>query len=137
MRIRYTVRARADLQEIRSYLLPRNPRAAVAVVTAIGTRISWLADFPLMAPETDEPGVRALPLVRYPYRVSTTRLLATKCGSSRSAILEGDLGGKCGKRVLPGGRAQIYRMASAHGLGRKDCAAVYRFLAPSRDEAPV
>ena len=32
---------------------------------------------------------------------------------------------------------QIYRMASAHGLGRKDCAAVYRFLAPSKDEAPV
>ena len=32
---------------------------------------------------------------------------------------------------------QIYRMASAHGLGRKDCASVYRFLAPSKDEAPV
>jgi len=32
---------------------------------------------------------------------------------------------------------QIYRMASAHGLGRKDCAAVYGFLAPSKDEAPV
>ena len=32
---------------------------------------------------------------------------------------------------------QIYRMASAHGLGRKDCASIYRFLAPSQDEAPV
>ena len=32
---------------------------------------------------------------------------------------------------------QIYRMASAHGLGRKDCASVYQFLAPSKDEAPV
>lgn len=32
---------------------------------------------------------------------------------------------------------QIYRMASAHGLGRKDCASIYRFLAPSTDEAPV
>jgi 3-hydroxyisobutyrate dehydrogenase-like beta-hydroxyacid dehydrogenase len=32
---------------------------------------------------------------------------------------------------------QVYRMASAHGLGRKDCASVYRFLAPSPDEAPV
>lgn len=69
MRIRYTVRARADLAEIRSYLLERNPRAAAAVMAAIRQRISWLADFPLMAPETDEPGVRALPLVRYPYRV--------------------------------------------------------------------
>jgi len=69
VRIRYTVRARADLAEIRSYLLERNPRAAAAVMAAIRQRISWLADFPLMAPETDEPGVRALPLVRYPYRV--------------------------------------------------------------------
>ena len=32
---------------------------------------------------------------------------------------------------------QVYRMASAHGLGRKDCASVYQFLAPSRDDAPV
>jgi len=69
VRIRYTVRARADLAEIRSYLLERNPRAAAAVMAAIRQRISWLADFPLMAPETDEPGVRGLPLVRYPYRV--------------------------------------------------------------------
>jgi 3-hydroxyisobutyrate dehydrogenase-like beta-hydroxyacid dehydrogenase len=32
---------------------------------------------------------------------------------------------------------QVYRMAAAHGLGRKDCASVYRFQAPSPDEAPV
>ena len=32
---------------------------------------------------------------------------------------------------------QVYRMASAHGLGRRDCASVYRFLAPSSDDAPV
>jgi len=32
---------------------------------------------------------------------------------------------------------QVYRMASAHGFGRKDFASVYRFLAPSPDEAPV
>ena len=69
MRIRYTLRARADLREIRSYLLERSPRAAVAVLTTIRRRIAWLADFPLMAPATDEPGVRALPVVQYPYRV--------------------------------------------------------------------
>ena len=65
MRIRYTVRARADLAEIRSYLLERNPRAAAAVMAAIRQRISWLADFPLMAPETDEPGVRGLHLISF------------------------------------------------------------------------
>ena len=69
MRIRYTLRARADLRAIRFYLLERNPRVALAVLTTIRRRIAWLADFPLMAPETDEPGVRALPIVRYPYRV--------------------------------------------------------------------
>lgn len=69
MRIRYTIRARADLAEIRSYLVERNPRAAAIVMTAIRRRIAWLADFPLIAPETDEPGVRALPLVRYTCRV--------------------------------------------------------------------
>lgn len=69
MRIRYTLRARADLSEIRAYLLKRNPRVAAAVLTTIRQRIVWLADFPLMAPETDEPGVRALPMVRYPYKV--------------------------------------------------------------------
>jgi toxin ParE1/3/4 len=69
MRIRYTVRARADLAEIRSYLLAPNPRAAAIVITAIRRRIAWLADFPLIAPETDERGVRALPLVQYPYLV--------------------------------------------------------------------
>jgi plasmid stabilization system protein ParE len=69
MRTRYTVRARADLAAIRSYLQEQNPRAAAVVMTAIHTRIGWLADFLLIAPETDEPGVRALPLVRYPYRI--------------------------------------------------------------------
>jgi toxin ParE1/3/4 len=69
MRIRYTVRASADLAAIRSYLQERNPRAAAATMAAIRTRIGWLADFPLIAPETDEPGVRALPVVRYPYRI--------------------------------------------------------------------
>jgi toxin ParE1/3/4 len=91
MRIRYTVRARADLEEIRSYLLRRNPRAAVAVVTAIRHRISWLADFPLMAPETDERGVRELPLVRYPYRVYY-EVVGDEVRILMSDILEGILG---------------------------------------------
>jgi 3-hydroxyisobutyrate dehydrogenase len=32
---------------------------------------------------------------------------------------------------------QIFRLASSHGLGRKDCTAVYTFLRPSSDQAPV
>ena len=32
---------------------------------------------------------------------------------------------------------QLYRMASSHGLGREDFSAVYKFLRPSCDDAPV
>ena len=32
---------------------------------------------------------------------------------------------------------QLYRMASAHGWGRKDFSSVYQFLKPSGDDAPV
>ena len=32
---------------------------------------------------------------------------------------------------------QLYRTASSHGLGREDCSAVYKFLKPSSDDAPV
>ncbi len=32
---------------------------------------------------------------------------------------------------------QVYRLASSHGLGRKDFTSVYTFLTPSSDQAPV
>jgi 3-hydroxyisobutyrate dehydrogenase len=32
---------------------------------------------------------------------------------------------------------QLYRMASSHGFGREDFSAVYKFLKPSSDDAPV
>jgi 3-hydroxyisobutyrate dehydrogenase-like beta-hydroxyacid dehydrogenase len=32
---------------------------------------------------------------------------------------------------------QILRLASSHGLGRKDFSAVYQFLRPSSERAPV
>jgi len=32
---------------------------------------------------------------------------------------------------------QLYRMASSHGLGRKDFSAVFQFLKPSSEDAPV
>lgn len=47
----------------------RNPGAARAVKEIIEHRIAWLADFPLIAPETSKHGVRALTIVRFPYKV--------------------------------------------------------------------
>ena len=32
---------------------------------------------------------------------------------------------------------QVYRLASSHGLGRRDFTSVYAFLKPSSDQAPV
>jgi toxin ParE1/3/4 len=69
MKLRYTLRARADLDEIYAYLRQRAPSSAETIKSVIERRIAWLADFPLMAPTTDEPGVRELTLVRYPYKI--------------------------------------------------------------------
>jgi toxin ParE1/3/4 len=68
MKIGYSTRALADLEDILAFLQNRNSRAAAAM-TAIQDRISLLATFPLMAPETDEPGIREVSVVRYPYKI--------------------------------------------------------------------
>jgi plasmid stabilization system protein ParE len=47
----------------------QQPAAAQRQVSAIEWRISWLADFPYMAPATDEAGVRELTLARHPYKI--------------------------------------------------------------------
>jgi len=69
MKVRYTLRARGDLDAIFSYLDERSPAAARSVKTLIERRIASLADFPQMGPDTDEPGIRELTIVRYPYKV--------------------------------------------------------------------
>jgi len=69
MRIRYSTRALADLEDILAFLHSRHSQAAAAIMAAIEDRIALLAAFPLLAPEADEPGVRELSLVRYPYKI--------------------------------------------------------------------
>lgn len=69
MRVRYTLRALYDLEAIYLYLDERSPSGARAVKSTIERRIRQLADIPFIGPETDEPGVRELTIVRYPYKV--------------------------------------------------------------------
>jgi plasmid stabilization system protein ParE len=69
MRIRYTLRARGDLEAIFSYLDRRAPSGAMSVKQTIERRIRRLADIPLIAPATTEPGVHELTVLRYPYKV--------------------------------------------------------------------
>ena len=56
MRIRYSTRALADLEDILAFLHSRHSQAAAAIMAAIEDRIALLAAFPLLAPEADEPG---------------------------------------------------------------------------------
>ncbi len=69
MRVRYTLRAHADLDAIFTYLDQRAPTAARSVKALLERRIASLADFPFAAPATDEPNVRELTIVRYPYKI--------------------------------------------------------------------
>jgi 3-hydroxyisobutyrate dehydrogenase-like beta-hydroxyacid dehydrogenase len=39
--------------------------------------------------------------------------------------------------VVAAAAQQVLRLASSHGLGRKDFTAVYTFLKPSSEQAPV
>jgi addiction module RelE/StbE family toxin len=68
MKVRYTPRARGDLDAIHSYINERSPVAAAAVLKRIRNRIERLADFPLMAPMTELAGIRRLTILRYPYK---------------------------------------------------------------------
>ncbi len=69
MRVRYTVRAHADLKEIYEYLEKPQPAAAQYIKSTIERHIRWLTNFPYMAPATDEAGVRELTLTRHPYKI--------------------------------------------------------------------
>jgi plasmid stabilization system protein ParE len=69
MRVRYTSRARRDLQSIFQYIDERSPGGARAVKYAIISAIRLLESHPRMAPLTDEPHVRELNVPRRPYKV--------------------------------------------------------------------
>ena len=69
MKVRYTPQAQGDLDQIFTYLDERSPAGARSVKVQIASAIARLSSYPLMAPETDEPGVRELSILRYPYKV--------------------------------------------------------------------
>jgi toxin ParE1/3/4 len=69
MRVRFSATASADLGDILSFLLERNPRAAASVGAAIEATVARIGDFPESAQATDEPAVRMAPAGRYPYLI--------------------------------------------------------------------
>jgi plasmid stabilization system protein ParE len=69
MKIVYAERARQDIAEIFDFISPYSTATAKRVEAMIRATCERLAEFPYIAAETDEPGVRRLPLVRYPYAI--------------------------------------------------------------------
>ena len=69
LKIRFDARALGDLSEIRDYLTGRSPTGAERVRLHLMETIGRLSDFPYLGRATDEPGVRVMPLTRYPYLV--------------------------------------------------------------------
>jgi plasmid stabilization system protein ParE len=69
MRVRWSETALAEIEGIFSYIHERNPSAARAVVERIDGLTALLDEFPLVGHVTDEPNVRMLSVVRYPFLI--------------------------------------------------------------------
>jgi toxin ParE1/3/4 len=69
MRITFTPRALADLDEIASYLNARNPQGAVRVRTAILDTFQKLAQFPRIGRLQTVETVRKIGVRNYPYLI--------------------------------------------------------------------
>lgn len=72
MSVRYTRDALRDLDQISSYLADHDPAVAAALLDAVDAVVARLARFPFSAQATEMPGVRAAPVLRYPYIVFYT-----------------------------------------------------------------
>ena len=69
MKVRYSRRALAQLEQVHSYIFEHNPSAARRVVERIEDLCEKLGEFPGMGHTTDHPDIRVLPVVRYPYLI--------------------------------------------------------------------
>ena len=68
MRIRYTARARSDLESIFASIDQHSPSSAARVAQVIERSVAGLTDFPDIGPESGL-GTRVLLVARLPYRV--------------------------------------------------------------------
>jgi toxin ParE1/3/4 len=69
MKVRYTVPAQADLEEIYTYISDNNPAAAERVKRQIKIDAELLGEFPFIARQADIPGLRVRKVRRYPYLI--------------------------------------------------------------------
>jgi plasmid stabilization system protein ParE len=70
MKVVYTTEALADLDGILSYVAKNYPAISEAFENRLHAVVARIARWPESAQEVDErPGVRMVPLVRYPYKI--------------------------------------------------------------------
>jgi plasmid stabilization system protein ParE len=69
MRIRYTPRARGDIESIWYYLNERSPSGAHNVLRAIYAGVQFIADYPEASQHADEPSIRVKLVRRYRYKI--------------------------------------------------------------------
>jgi toxin ParE1/3/4 len=70
MRVEYSKRAVADLRKVSADSRSFGEDVTAAVEARIHEVIGHIADYPeAAAPVRDRPGMRVIPLIRYPYKV--------------------------------------------------------------------
>lgn len=69
MKVRWSARALAQLAAAHDYLLKENPPAARTFLESVEKVVGIMRDFPGIGVETDEPGIRMFPLVRFRYLI--------------------------------------------------------------------
>jgi toxin ParE1/3/4 len=69
MRVRYTPRAFSDRERIIEYLRERSPVGARNVAASIRDAVAQLREHPLSGYRTNDPEVRVMFVVRYPYKI--------------------------------------------------------------------
>jgi toxin ParE1/3/4 len=73
MKIAFSPRAVADLTAIADYLVERSPQGVMAIERRIRDVVERLAEFPSIGRRVmQRPGVRVMPLGRYPYLIFYT-----------------------------------------------------------------
>ena len=72
VKLRYSARARGDIDQIHDYIAQHNPRVATAVAARIRDTAELLTRHPGIARPTDIAGIRVLAVGRFPYLVYCT-----------------------------------------------------------------
>jgi plasmid stabilization system protein ParE len=69
MRLRYTRPALADLDTILGYVAVHSPQSAARIHARIAAVLDLLVDYPHIGSRTDDPSIRRIPTLPYPYLV--------------------------------------------------------------------